>query len=277
MAKSALVLGGGGVTAVAWEIGVLAGLAHNGVDLTEADLIIGTSAGSVVAAQITSGVGLDQLYANQLTAPEFELSARMSLSTLLKWSAAVMTTRDPQAFRARIGRLALAASTPTEAERRVVIESRLPVHIWPARPLKIPAVVAETGEFVVFDADSGVSLVDAVLASCAVPWVWTPTTIDGTRYIDGGVRSPVNADLAAGCDRVVVIAPERSGGGPMPRLANQIRELRKAGRVSLEVPDAASRAAIGRNRMDPARRIPSARAGLAQGAAIAAEVAATWT
>src|SRR5581483_5739954 len=109
--------------------------------------------------------------------------------------------------RRRIGAAALAAETIDEAPRRAAVAARVPVDAWPARTLLIVAVDAATGETVVFDRGSGVSLVDAVTASCAVPGVWPPATIGGRRYVDGGVRSGTNADLAVGCDRVVVIVP----------------------------------------------------------------------
>ncbi|MET8067939.1 patatin-like phospholipase family protein, partial [Micromonospora sp. NPDC005313] len=177
----------------------------------------------------------------------------------------------------RLGALALSARTPSEQSRRAVIAARLPSGRWPARRLLVTAVDAVSGEFVVFDADSGVPLVDAVGASCAVPGVWPPVTIGPRRYVDGGVRSPVNADLAAGCGQVVVLAPTRAAVGPMPRLSAQVAALRSAGaRVAVVSPDRAARAAIGRNVLDPARRAASARAGFAQASAVAGEVAAVW-
>jgi NTE family protein len=95
-----------------------------------------------------------------------------------------------------------------EAQRRAIIDGRLPRHEWPAHPrLLVTAVDAETGEAVVWDHDSGVDLVDAVAARCAVPLVWPPMSVNGRRYVDGGVRSPINADYATGCSRVVVLAP----------------------------------------------------------------------
>lgn len=207
----ALVLGGGGVTGVAWEIGMLLGLAQAGLDLAAADLFIGTSAGSVVAAQLTSGASLDQLYDAQLADASGEIAARMSRAALARFVLAMAWPGNPQRARARLGHAALRAKTVSEAERRSVIAQRLPSHDWPQRRLLIPAVDAETGAVVVFTMDSGVSLVDAVAASCAVPLVWPPMTIGSHRYIDGGVRSVANIDLAAGCERVVVIAPITAG------------------------------------------------------------------
>jgi NTE family protein len=151
------------------------------------------------------------------------------------------------------------------------------VREWPQRRLLVTAVDAESGEFVVYDRDSGVSLVDAVGASCAVPGVWPPVTIAGRRMIDGGVRSVANADLAAGCERIVVIAPISSGGGRIRSVAAQAAALRDSAEVLVISPDRDARQAFGRNVLDPARRAPAARAGHAQAAAVAAAAAAAWS
>ena len=277
MSGKALVLGGGGVTGVAWELGLIAGLAELGVNLADADLVVGTSAGSVVGADVRSDESLARLYQAQLEQPGAEIAARMSPGLLARYLWAVLGTRDPVRARRKIGRLALAARTVPEAERRKVIESRLATHDWPAGQLKITAVEAATGELTVFDASSGVGLVDAVGASCAVPGVWPPVTIDGRRYIDGGIRSPANADLAVGHHRVVVIAPLTRGFGHLTSVASQVAELTRSGAVVTVIqPDAAATKAIGRNVLDPARRAAAARAGWAQAEEVAAPTAAVW-
>ncbi|MFF0232330.1 patatin-like phospholipase family protein [Micromonospora sp. NPDC005254] len=275
--RRALVLGGGGVTGVAWELGLLAGLAERGAALTEADLVVGTSAGSVVGAQVRSGVPLRRLYEEQLAPPTGEVAARLGFLAVARLVWAGGRTRDAVRSRARIGAMAVAARTPSEASRRAVIEARLPAREWPARRLLVTAVDAASGEFVVFDGADGVSLVDAVGASCAVPGVWPPVTIGARRFVDGGMRSSVNADLAAGAQRVLVLAPTSAAFGPMPRLAAQVAELRAAGsQVVVVTPDAGARTAIGRNVLDPARRAGAARAGWAQAATVADEVMALW-
>jgi NTE family protein len=278
MAEKALVLGGGGVTGVAWEIGLLTGLAARGVDLSDADLVVGTSAGSVVGVDVRSGVGMAELYQAQLAPPSGEIKAKLGLAVMLKYGRAMAFRRDPVVARTRVGAMALRARTQPEASRRAVIESRLPVREWPAGRLQITAVEAATGEFVTFDAASGVGLVDAVGASCAVPGIWPPVTIDGKRYIDGGMRSPANADLAAGHRRVVVVAPLAQGFGAIARLSSQVRELREQGtEVVVIKPDKAALRAIGRNVLDPARRAAAARAGHDQAADVAPAVAALWS
>ena len=275
--RRALVLGGGGVTGIAWETGLLAGLAEAGIDLTSADVIVGTSAGSVVGAQISSGAKLNDLYLAQLADPTGEIAARMGLTTTLRFVAAMAWPGDEQRARARLGRAALKARTVPEAERRAVISKRLPSASWPERRLLITAVDAETGELRVFDRDGGVPLPDAVAASCAVPLVWPPITIGGRRYIDGGVRSGANADLAGGCDRVVVFAPVTFALRRSARIATQLASLGAGIRSVVVSPDSQARQAIGGNVLDPARRVPAARAGHAQSAGVAESVAAIWS
>jgi NTE family protein len=276
MTRRALVFGGGGITGIAWEWGILAGLARAGIALTDADLVVGTSAGSVVGTQVAHGLDVEERYAAQLEPPDDEVAAALGAGTLLRYVLAMISSRTPQRVRARIGRLALRADTGDEAARVAVIESRLPVRDWPARKLSITAVDTATGEFRVFDRDAGAPLVPAVAASCAVPGVWPPVTIDGRRYMDGGMRSAANIDLAAGYDRVVVIAPLVQGFGPMPSVASQVKELRTQATVALVSPDPAALKAFGRNVLDPAKRAAAARAGLAQSTTVADEVRATW-
>lgn len=274
--RSALVLGGGGVTGIAWETGLLAGLAAAGVDLTSADLVVGTSAGSVVGAQILSGVPLEDLYATQVADATGEIAASIGASVLMRFLIAALWPGDARLGRARLGHAALKARTVTETERREVIRRRLPKTSWPERSLLITAVDAETGESRVFDRNSGVALADAVAASCAVPLVWPAITIDGRRYIDGGVRSIANADLAVDCDRVVVLAPVNVAIRPSGRISKQLASLGPRVKSVVISPDADARKAIGGNTLDPAHRAGAARAGRAQAAAVAHELGALW-
>lgn len=276
---TALVLGGGGLTGVGWESGILYGLARAGVDLTTADLVVGTSAGSVVGAQLTSGLLTPQeLYERQLGDASAERAAKLGAGLIARYAMAMVRSRDSAAYRRHVGALALAADTGEEAERRKVLAARLVSHEWPGRRFVVTAVDADSGEPADFDRDSGTGLVDAVSASCAVPGVWPPVTIGGRRYIDGGTRSATNADLAAGYARVVILAPIALGSKLVPSPAAQAARLRAAGaRVLLITPSAAARKVFGRNVLDPARRDPAARAGLAQAADHAADAAAVWS
>jgi NTE family protein len=245
------------------------------VELLGAGLFVGTSAGSTVAAQITSGLSLPELFQRQvdpaLQVPELPaVPDEEAMAALFgdAWEAA----EGPLDLRRRIGELALAAPTVSEAERRAVIAARLPRHTWPEVDLKIVAVDAETGEERVFDRASGVGLVEAVAASCAVPGTWPPVTIAGRRYIDGGVRSGENADLATGCDQVIVVQVMDVPGST--DLDDQVAALRGQGaQVTVIRPDEESREAIGPNLLDPGVREASARAGHDQGRRMAPALA----
>jgi NTE family protein len=269
--EHALVLGGGGVAGIAWMTGLLTGLAEAGDDLTGADLIIGTSAGANVAAQLGSGLPLTDLFARQAdqSRQSTEIMAKLDIAKLAAELGGYLAgAGTPAETLRRIGAYALAAETVPEAVRRNVIEDRLPSHGWPARRIQITAVDAATGELRVFDSASGASLVDAVAASSAVPGIWPPVTIGASRYVDGGVRSADNADLAAGFGRVTVISP--IGFDSLIPSSRPLREvvakLRADGSaVTVIVPDAASAAVITTNALDPATRTPAATSGLAQG------------
>jgi NTE family protein len=217
------------------------------------------------------------MYNAQLAPPAPEPAVRMGWGVIGRLLWVMSTSRDPVQARARIGHWALAARTMPEADRRRVFEARLPVSDWPAKVLKVTAVDARTGEFVVFDSAGDVGLVDAVGASCAVPGVWPPVTIGDRRFVDGGVRSVANADLAAGCERVVIVAPVAQGVGHMISPRRQAAGLAAAGaRVVLVRPDRAAVHAIGHNVLGLSRRAAAATAGRAQAKVEAAAVRAVW-
>ena len=282
----ALVLGGGGIAGIAWELGLLAGLAgpasgEPGVDVTGADLVVGTSAGSVVGALLRSGTPLADLAAGQLApASGTEVDVAFDATEMMTaFARALAGVTDQQEARARIGDLALGAATVPEAERRAVIAGRLGGAAWPDRPLTVTAVDTADGAFTTFDRASGVPLLDAVAASCAVPGVWPPITVGDRRYMDGGMRSATNADLAAGTDRVLVVAP--TAGFPEsplgPTLEAEVATLRAAGaQVHVVVADARALAAFGTNPLSPRTREPSARAGTEQAADELAAVRELW-
>jgi NTE family protein len=281
--KRALVLGGGGVAGVAWELGILMGFYDIGVDVRDADLIIGTSAGSVVGAQITSGTDLETLFTSQLTPVEQTKERKVEFDPVQMMEsfnqAVAGAGPDPKAIRARIGVYALTVPTVPEAERRAIIETRLPVHTWPQQRLLIVAVDTGTGEEYIMDRTSGVSLLDAVSASCAVPGIWPPVTIAGRRYMDGGVRSATNADLAQGYNCILILNPLGANANYIGAgIDAEVAALEREGsQVLVIAPDAASTTAIGLNPLDPQTRQPSALAGRTQGRELAASVAALWS
>jgi NTE family protein len=274
--RRGLVLGGGGITGIAWEIGVVAGLTEAGIDLSSSDVVVGTSAGSVVGAQLLSGIPIEDVYEEQLRDATGERADRIGLGVIARLLAASLWTRHPERGRVRLGRAALSARTGSESEWRARFEPELASRTWPEQRLLITAVDAESGKSQVFERDSGVPLLDAVAASCAVPIVFPPVTINGRRYMDGGVRSLANADLATGCDRVVVLAPVTAALRRAGRISRQLASLGPGVRSLAVSPDAEARRAIGRNVLDPARRAAAARAGRAQAARVAGSVRTVW-
>ncbi len=271
----ALVLGGGGVTGIAWEIGLVHGLVRAGVDLSAADLVVGTSAGSVVGAQLRSGLDLAVLYERQLEPPDGEVAARLTRAMIVRMAVPLLLPGSATTKRARLGRLARRAQPGDGAQRVAVIRDRLPVHEWPAGDLRICAVDADSGEFVVLDRHGEVDLVHAVASSCAVPMVWPTVATAGRRFLDGGFRSVANVDVARDHDRVVVLAPITRS---FSRATSIEAQLARTGAAASAVvsPDEDAAEAIGPNVLDPARRAAAARAGLRQADAVLDAVRRAW-
>lgn len=299
-AGRALVVAGGGAAGNAWAIGVIAGLADAGVDVTTADLIVGTSSGATVAAQITGGPRPAELYAAIVDAPPPSAAAGTGPSTrpdapprtgpapgvsgqgYLSWSDEVIASAtDPADMRRRMGAAALerdGSDGAAGARWRDVVAARLPSAGWPPQRVLLVAVDARTGEPAVLDRDSGVDLVDAVAASTSA---MVPYPIGDRRYLNGGYRRSENADLAAGYRRVLVLSPF-SGRSRMPAawrmdLASQVEELRAGGsEVQTVFPDAGAGDVFDANALDPSTRLQAARGGHDQGRRLAERLRPFW-
>ena len=290
--EQALVLGGGGSTGNAWLIGVIAGLFDAGLDVTTADLTIGTSAGSTAGAQMAGATPTELFAAILAAAPQHRtgpvgsvrgpVSSRPVVDHLERIRKIIASAEDAADMRRRMGAAALdldaASDGSWQAQWRATVAARLPSRRWPGRSVLITAVDAETGEPVVFHRHSGVDLADAVAASCASG---LPYRIGDKRYIDGGYRRNENADLAAGHGRVLVLSP--FGGRtrhPLDwgmQLAAQVDELRAGGSgVETIFPDGNSEQLFGANAMDLSLRPPAARAGYEQGKALAEKLTEFW-
>jgi NTE family protein len=283
--ERALVLGGGGSLGNAWELGVSAGLLEAGLDITKADLIIGTSAGSTAAAQI-SCASPAKLYADILAAEFPQRPPRTSgtavVDHLARTGAIIAAASDPGDMRRKLGAAALALDGASDGTRqarwRDIVAARLPSQQWPHQSLQVIVVDAATGEPVVFDRHSGVHLADAIAASTSSG---APYTIGNSRYIDGGYRRNENADLAAGYARVLVLSPF-SGRSRHPvewgmHLQAQVDELQASGsRVETIFPDDSSLQAFGENMMDVSRYQRAARVGYDQGRALSQPLAEFW-
>lgn len=300
----ALVLSGGGPVGIAWQSGLAAGLAAQGVDLREADFILGTSAGSAVGAQLALGRDMaDVLERYRRAGAPSEASTdegspgrrsgtaatpgRMQdLMRVMAESAA--HEGPPEEARALIGRFALDAETGPE-EDFVAGFDYLAGETFPDG-YACTAVDAETGAFQVWDSETGAPLERAVASSCAVPGVFPPITIDGRRYIDGGMRSVTNADLAAGHARVLVVtlrsgARPAAGGAADARMQRYLARMESERQVLLDAggtvetigPDEQSAAVIGANLMDGRLGPAAAEAGFRQGQATAAAIERAWS
>jgi NTE family protein len=273
-------------------IGVVAGLFDAGLDVTTADLTIGTSAGSTAAAQIAGATPTELLAAILAAAPQQRtgpggsdrgrLPIRPVADQMERRRKIIASAEDAADMRRRMGAAALdmeaASDGSWQTQWRATVAARLPSQRWPQRTVLITAVDAHTGEPVVFDRHSGVDLADAVAASCASG---LPYRIGDSRYIDGGFRRNENADLAAGHGRVLVLSPFGGRALQPPdwgmQLAAQVDELRAGGsRVETIFPDSNSEHMFGANAMDLSLRPPAARAGYDQGSARAEQLTEFW-
>lgn len=297
MTKRALVLGGGGPVGVAWEFGLVAGLEQEGVRLADADIFIGTSAGSIVGASLAFGRPTVELLATQHeiaenAAPRGTTDGAFDLAPLMQQFIKLYTSdAPPQQLRADIGAFALQAKTAmTEDEwlNTFTASETFGLGEWPERPYTCTAVDAETGDFVTWTKDSGVPLVRAIASSCCVPGIFPPITLNGRRYIDGGMKSATNADLAAGYERVVVVnvtgGMQRAAAIPgmaeraQKRMDDELGAITSSGgKYHMILPDDDARAAFGTNLMDFNRRGQIADAGLAQGKREASTLRDFWS
>jgi len=287
----ALVLGGGGPVGIAWEAGLAAGLEAEGVDLGRADLVLGTSAGAFVGAQLASGRGARSLYEAQITLGEKDAADRAAgqpasaermpkpdltplIGLFMKPLADGETAEDR---RREMGALALRTETIGEDAFIEGFGRTLNGMAWPDS-FACTTVDALTGGFRLWDKTSGVPIERAVASSCSVPGIFPPITIDGRRYVDGGIRSATNIDEVKGARRIVAIAVVGRLGREMqmPRIEAELAELKPEGEALLITPDEASQDVFGMNLMEATDRGGIARAGYAQGRREAERIAALW-
>lgn len=283
MTTRALVLSGGGPLAVAWEVGLLAGFAQQGVDASRADFTLGTSAGAIVGSQVCAGadpVAMAAAIAAEQggRAPAYDAGALARLPELFRKAQSGLA--NPATSRAEIGAYALAAPTGDEASHLAAFSARLPLQDWPERAFACTAVDAEDGGFQIIAKEQGADLLSAVAASCSLPGLSPPISIGGRRYMDGGLRSATNADLAAGYDIVLVIAfqPDTPARERLAaKLKDEVESLQEGGSMVVSVtPDEEVLAAIGADTMDLTRRPAVVQAGLSQGLAQAPVLKEVW-
>lgn len=281
-----MVLAGGGYAASAWEIGLITGMADAGLDVRNADLFVGTSSGSRVALHLASGVAHEEVFQRRVRPgpPSAERPPVIDWVELRDGLArAKQAGGGPAEILRRIGSLALAAALGRNGStRREIVAAQLPMETWPEQKVLIVTVNADTGERRAFDRNSGIDLVDAVIASTA-SFGWPPTLFQGQHYIDGGFYSSDNADLATGFDRVMILALQPPPGLPSMKLVSldaAVNTLRSGGaQVEVIHPDEDTLAALASagGVMNPAISAPAARAGRLQGGRIVSEgISSFW-
>jgi NTE family protein len=295
MAKDrALVLGGGGVVGVAWQLGLAAGLKEAGVDVTKADFILGTSAGAFSGAQLAcrpdpAALAQAQIALGRAESAQAQDSNRPrppepDLAPYLRFYAERPIDRPPPTeLVKKLGAIALGARTmQEEAFLRYFLILADGSSGWPER-FACTAVDALSGEFKLWTRADGVPLASAVAASCSVPGALPPISIGDGKWMDGGVRSANNADLATGCRRVLVVAV--TGGDEKDVRSTVLLRLLERERAAIEAaagtsavvtPDRASREAFGPNPMIPLNRAAVAEAGIAQGRREAEALRVFW-
>ncbi|MET0986960.1 MAG: patatin-like phospholipase family protein [Steroidobacteraceae bacterium] len=274
-----LVLGGGGAVGIAWEIGVLAALEEAGASVRGAAVVVGTSAGSIVGAQVFGGRPFSDMLAEMQDTSE---PAQMQQNTGAMPRANVSETfevlagvGDARERGRKLGEFALSRPDPfPEAMYLAMIGHLIKVQDWPTQTRFLPTGVdCKTGERVAFERTQGVPFVAAVATSCCVPGLVPAVTINGRRYIDGGVDSPSNLDvvLGTGVDRVLFIGP--FGGEHSPPLGRAVELLQselamaeKAGLRTLSVTPSPSFAAkVGVDFLNTSLRPASVACGLEDG------------
>ena len=274
-----------------WESGLAAGLAEAGVAIGEADLVVGTSAGSIVGARLALGIDLAEAVSAVGQPLPVQAGAGATIADLMTALAgATSRAQTPEQTRMELGRLALDAHTVAEGDfTGAAVFALLAGRDWPAS-FQCTAIDTQTGALRVWDAAAGVPLARAVASSCAVPMVFPPVTIDGTRYMDGGMRTPLNADLAAGHAAVIVVSclalalPEGTSDPVFDAMAAQIgAELAvlRDGGATVELigpgPEFLEVSGWGAELMNPARVAGAYEAGIRQAAAEADRLRAIWT
>jgi NTE family protein len=268
-----LILGGGGVVGVAWELGVLAAITTDaGWNPARATVIAGTSAGSMAGAITALGRDLPAIAARRtagVTMPDASAGPGRPAATSAV-SPELLDLMRPgtatAAERARaVGRMARAAQPVMDgAAYRAFIGSSLPAE-WPAGDLRLTTIDCETGETVLLDSGSGMDLIDAVAASCAVP-AYFPTVQYKGRHFTDGPRGPYIAALAAelGLQAIVFV------GLRLPFMAGadehaELDALAAGGMPVARVTDGPAFAAAGVDLMDPAASAVGTLIGLADG------------
>jgi NTE family protein len=286
--QRAVVLGGGGLAGIGWGCGYLAALEAAAIPVGDADLVVGTSAGSVVGAWLTGRRPMAHRYR---FVESSDHALRRAFGAVF---GAVSGTPDetgeealellraserpsPESLR-RLGALALESATMPEPVFVGLVTTLVGRRAWQTTALRVSVHDTATGERSVLGPQQSVGLGRACAASSAVPGYFPPVSVRGVRYMDGGCGSATNADLVTGAERALVLALlPRPGAEPAPAMVDELDALARAGtRLHAAWPDASAVEATDDRPLDPHVAPEVARAGFEQGARDAAAVAAFW-
>ena len=268
-----LVLGGGGITGIAWQAGVLAGLLENGVNVDKADRVIGTSAGAFVGAILVNGYDMKDYYYELDERRDDNDRATLSSDIYRLWQNAFVVGRDDaQKVGQMLGDIVYTRPSHIDLEeRKQAVRQRLGDVEW-KDILDITVINARTGDVGVFNSRSDVTLEDAITASGAVPGIWPHIRLNNSDWIDGGMVAPTNAMLAKGAKSIIILAPLADGLGMIPSVYDDAKQLSEQSHVLVIQPDSASEAEIGNNIYNPENIIKVGNAGYRQGLSLAQRI-----
>lgn len=246
--EKALVLGGGGITGIAWESGVLAGLIDSGILVNHADKILGSSAGSYVGSILANGQNMKTYYEQLANNRDNADNAQLDPSLFELWREAFVEGKtDEQVIGKYLGDIInKSPSTVSLKERERSVRKRIGNVDWTPQ-LEITAINAKTGTLESFNETSGISLMEAVMASGAVPGIWPHVDMLGASWIDGGMISSTNARLMANYKDIIILAPLDQKQGLVPSVYEDVETLKTNSNVTLITPDQDSRNIIGTN------------------------------
>lgn len=275
--EKALVLGGGGITGMAWEAGILAGLNENDVQFNHADVVLGTSAGSFIGSLLVNGYDMKSYYQYLAQHKDKNDQAKLSKDLYRRWVSAVIDGGEDEVKVAKLfGEIAKDVKPViTSSERQKAVKVRLKDSQWQSQ-LKIAALDIETGQLKLFSQQDGISLMEAVTASGAVPGLWPTVEFKGHLYMDGGFVNSANAMAVKEAKHIVVIAPLTQKQGKLQSVREDVEDLEKTQQVTLITPNEKCKEVIGNNIYDATNLEEIGRKGYEQGLKIAKHIDKVW-
>lgn len=279
MFNHAIVLGGGGSLAIGWELGYLSALSEDGINIRQADVVIGTSGGAQAATGITSQKSWEEIYNEQIAPKSDETPPSSNMSDIFSRYKEIQETSDtPKEWIENYSVYALEHNKFDESVHINRLKNRIKMNEWPEN-LMITAINVDKAERVALTTNSNVDIHTAMAASGSLPGVWPTTTINGVKHFDGGCHSMENADLAKGAKKVLILATNLPVTTPY-KLKDAIQELEQSGsEVILITPSdevLAKLNELGGNTVDPSIRPDMFELGTIQGHSDANRIKEFW-